>query len=381
MSAREAVVQEAGRVLSVIDPATAPPVQVEEVSLADLLDDPVAMLDVGASWQPVDTAAVVEGLRTGTINRPTPTILTRSDGTALFYAGRVNGVAGASGDGKSMILQWAAVAELQDGETVVYVDLEDDAPSVISRLLAMGADPAAVIERFVYVQPDEPYGGDARTGLEAIVAARRPSLVVIDSTGESLALDGAKPNDDDDVARWFQRLPRGLARLGPAVVVIDHMAKADDGSLSPIGSQRKRAAIGGAQYITSVTTPFSREVEGVVQLICGKDRPGTFRRGEVAAIVTVTPDPERETIGLRVDAPTEAQRTFRPTCLMERASRVLEDASEPMTRNQVLDAVKGNRKAAAQALRLLVEGSYVEQTKQGKAHHHRIVKPYREVDG
>jgi hypothetical protein len=52
-----------------------------------------------------------------------------------------------------------------------------------------------------------------------------------------MALDGAKPNDDD-TARWFRGLP-AAARLGPAVVVIDHVVKSDEGGLWPIGSQRK----------------------------------------------------------------------------------------------------------------------------------------------
>ena len=337
---------------------------------------------LGSSWAPTDIGATVDGLLAGTIVRPAPTVLARTDGQALMYPGKVNGIAGMSGDAKSMIAQYASAQELERGETVVYVDLEDDAASVVSRLLAMGVDPDTIAERFIYITPDEPYGPDARVMLETLVTDLSPSLVVLDSTGESLALDGAKPNDDDDVARWFRRLPTALARLGPAVVVIDHMAKADDGSLSPIGSQRKRAAIGGAQYITAQVRPFSREQAGMVKLTCGKDRAGTYRRGQVVAEVTVTPNPEADTIDLDVAAPEAGDGdTFRPTHLMQRVSRHVEEAGLPLTRNAVLKEVAGNTTALGKALAVLVEEGYIARTQAGQAHHHGHVKPYREHMG
>lgn len=358
-----------------------------DVILNDLPDvapvvDPDNPYDVGASWAPVDVAATVAGLLAGTITRPVPTVLTRTDGTAMLYAAKVNGIAGASGDGKSLIAQWAGAQELEAGGTVVYVDLEDDAASVVSRLLAMGVAPAVIVDRFVYVTPDESYGNDAQARLEALVTERRPTLVVIDSTGESLALDGAKPNDDDDVARWFRRLPGRLARLGPAVVVIDHMPHDTDGRLSPIGSQRKRAAITGAQYVTALARPFSREKEGMVKLICGKDRHGNYRRGQVVAEVAVTPGVEANTIALEVVAPLAGDgANFRPTHLMERVSRHLEDTAAPLTRNAVRDDVTGNNDAVIKALAVLVDEGYVERVKVGQAHHHRHLKPYREHMG
>ncbi|HEX2574712.1 MAG TPA: AAA family ATPase, partial [Aquihabitans sp.] len=330
--------------------------------------------ELGDSWSPTNVGETVAGILAGTITRPTPTVLTRTDGKALLYSGKVNGIAGASNDGKSLIVQWACTEEVNDGRNVVYVDLEDDAASVVSRLLDMGVDPAVIVEHFTYITPDEPYSDAARAHLEAVVRDRQPTLVVLDSTGESLALDGAKPNDDDDVARWFRRLPTAIARLGPAVVVIDHMTKADDGSLSPIGSQRKRAAIGGAQYITAQVRPFSREGEGMIKLTCGKDRAGTYRRGQVVAEVTVTPD--EGAITMTVAAPVTGDgASFRPTHLMEKVSRHLEDVGETLTRNAIKSEVTGNQQAIVTALSLLVEEGYVGRTTAGQAHLHRHLKP------
>ena len=343
-------------------------------------DSPKGEPEPGGSWSPIDVGATVTGLLNGTISRPQPTVLTRTDGRPLFYPGKVNGIAGASGDGKSLVAQWCAVEQLALGHDVLYADLEDDAPSVVSRLLAMGAHPDVISEQFIYMNPDEPYGPGAQEQLEAVVAVREPSLVVLDSTGECLALDGAKPNDDDDVARWFRKLPTALARMGPTVLVIDHMTKADDGSLMPIGSQRKRAAIGGHQVITQLAKPFAMNQSGLVKLVCSKDRNGNYRRREVVAEIGVTSDDT--TIALSVDAPANgATAVFRPTHLMERVSRHLEGTSEPLTRNAVKDAVSGNKAAIVTALGLLVEEGYVQFEQSGQAHLHSSVKPYREDMG
>ena len=82
----------------------------------------------------------------------------------------------------------------------------------------------------------------------------------MDSIGESLAAEGFKPNDDDDVTRWFRLLPRRLARNGAAVMGVDHVTKSAEGrGLYAIGSQRKLAAIDGAAYLVDVVSAPTKE--------------------------------------------------------------------------------------------------------------------------
>src|SRR5690606_3665542 len=107
---------------------------------------------------------------------------------------------------------------------------------------------------------------DGGQALLDLVAAVDPALVVVDSTGEALSLEGANPNADEDIAAWFREVPKRIARSGPAVLLLDHMPKSSDSDLWPIGSQRKRAAIDGAQYLQEVVTSFSREKAGVARL-------------------------------------------------------------------------------------------------------------------
>lgn len=338
---------------------------------------------LGRSWLPQDLDDVVRGLQDGTLSRPAP-VVGRFDGSrALFYPRRVNGIHGDSNAGKTWSALVCCAQEIRDGGTAVYVDLEDDAAGVVSRLLDMGADPDDILARFVYISPSDRLDATARGLLAGMLAERAPTLVVIDSTGEGLALDGANPNADEEVARWFRSMPRFIADRGPAVLVLDHMAKADDGALWPIGSQRKRAAIDGAQYAQRVVRPFSRDTAGAAVLICAKDRGGNYRAGQRVAELHVTPDGEGVRVELTAGHDDHAGPggLFRPTVLMERVSRALELAREPLTFNDIAERVKGKRTGVRAATDVLVvEGHITTQAGARNATLHSLAKPYREAD-
>ena len=333
-----------------------------------------------STWTPIDTARIVDGILTGHIRPPTPELLLRADGEGLLYAGKVNGVAGASGEGKSLIAQWACKQQLDLGHHCVFIDLEDDAVSVLGRLLAMGATEQQLAEHFTYIHPDEHYSQTAQQALEELVKHLKTSLVVIDSTGEALALDGLQQNDDKDVAHWFQKLPRRLANLGAAVLVIDHLTKAPDAKhVSPIGSQRKKSAISGAQYITQTKTAFAKDRPGELKLICVKDRAGNFKAGEVAAIARV--DGSDTSILIELTAPETAIGPFRPTQLMQRISEFLEGQPEPLGRNQILAQVAGQKQALGVALGILAAEGYLVVDKSCTKHAYKFVREYvRAVD-
>lgn len=332
----------------------------------------------GATWRAVDLSDTLAGLLDGTLERLRPVVGTRDDGAALFYRGKVNGIAGASGSGKSWTALLCCAQSLAAGEHVVYVDLEDGAAGIVERLVLLGVPPEVILERFHYVHPDEPYGMLAAVELSALVERVAAALVVVDSTGESLALDGAKPNDDDDVARWFRRLPTRLARMGPAVLVLDHVAKAEDGGLWPIGSQRKRAAISGAQYMQTTVCPFDRTTPGWAKLVCAKDRHGNYRQGVVVAQLHVDPEAEVH-VSLRVPAETSERSggRWRPTALMERIAQAIGDEDEPLSFRGLDERVSGKADHKRTALRVLVdEGHVVVSDGPRNAKLHTLVKPY-----
>ena len=329
-----------------------------------------------STWTRVDLGPTLAGLVAGTLARPAPTVAPVRGGTALFYPGKVNGLAGESGAGKTWTVLHAAAGVLAEGGAVVYIDHEDDAAGIVGRLLDLEADTDAVRARFAYLNPSEkPTAGDLQA-LAELVAELRPVLVVVDSTGEGLALEGANPNADEEVAAWFLRVPRRLSLVtyddqpGPAVVVLDHVTKADDGGLWPIGSQRKRAAISGAQYMQRLVKPFDKDTAGHALLVCAKDRHGNYRTGQRVAELHVTPGP---VITLDAVAERDAATAWQPTGYMVKLSAALAQASEPLSRNAVLDLVPGRKDTKGQALAALVAGGYVKVTagpNRANLHHH-----------
>lgn len=337
------------------------------------------------AWARVDLGPTVAGLLDGSLSRPAPTVGRIAGGSALLYRGKVNGLAGESGAGKTWTALAAAVQTLDDGDAVLYVDHEDDAVGIVGRLLDLDARPGDVRQRFAYLNPcQRPTAADL-VDLVALVAELRPVLAVVDSTGEGLALDGANPNADEEVAAWFSRVPRRLASVaygsepGPAVLVLDHVTKTDDAGLWPIGSQRKRAAISGAQYMQRVVKPFSQDTAGAAVLVCAKDRGGNYRAGQRVAELTVAPGPDGGVRAELVTVTAQAAGEFRPTGYMEKLSAALAAAGAPLSRNGVLELVPGRKDVKVQALAALVAGGYVKVTTKGIAHMHEHVKPFTEA--
>jgi len=342
-----------------------------------------------SSWRPVDIADTVDGLVAGTLTRLKPTLGrlqgANDDEGALFYAGRVNGLAGESGAGKSWSALASSAQEINAGCAVVYVDLEDDAAGIVGRLLDMGVDGEAIKALFHYINPGERLDLVAWSQLSDLLSEYMPTLVVVDSTGEGLALEGANPNADEEVARWFRLLPRRAARheAKPAVLVLDHVTKTEDNGLWPIGSQRKRAAIDGAQYMQRTVKSFSKDAPGTAKIVCAKDRHGTWRIGQHVADLAVTPDGTRVDVELKATADSGQSGTFRPTVLMERVSRYLEThpGAADRTKRQIRNSVSGKEAAIVQAAEVLVAEGYVSTSEGPRgATIYTIDRPYREAD-
>lgn len=314
---------------------------------------PMSETNIGpTTWEPVDLAPFLDG----TWNPPTPTIIKCGPSSSLMYAGKINALIGESGCGKSWLAMHACAERIRQNETVIYIDMEDHAGSVSSRMIALGISPNELIDRFIYVHPDAAYGPVAATLVESLVAERGVTLAVIDSTGESMALEGVVANHDEEVAAWFRRIPRSLAGLGCGVILLDHVVK-DPGArgLYASGSQRKRAAIDGAAFLVDAAVPPSRTTEGHLRLTCAKDRHGTFRAGQVVAEVILGVDDGAGKIRVR-----PATGSHRPTVLMERVSIFVELHPGSTTR-EIRNGVKGRSEHVANALKVLVDEGWVRQ--------------------
>jgi hypothetical protein len=351
-------------------------------------DDGATEISVGAaepaitrsSWAPVDLALIVAGVQAGEIVGPVPELMRRTDGVPLLYPGEIHSLAGEPETCKGWIVL-AGVADLINaGRDVLYLDFEDAVASIVTRLLALGADPDLIPGHLAYVRPTEPFNAAAFHAL-----LQRPyALAVIDGLSEAYSLLGFEINSNDDAPRFLAAIPRPLADKGAAVLEVDHVGR-DRNSRGryAIGAQHKLAGVAVA-YGTEVIDAPSRITPGLVKLTMSKDRHGHVRghvSGRLIAKVRIVPEDDGERVRVTFDPPDAPERDggkdFRPTRLMERTSVAIE-GMPGMSNAEIRDAVVGKAGPKATALRCLIREEYVEQRKNGKAVLHYSLRPFRE---
>jgi Bifunctional DNA primase/polymerase, N-terminal/AAA domain len=348
----------------------------------------------GPSWCPIDLTDLLNGVREPLL----PSLFERSDGQCLLYAGLVHSFHGESESGKSLIIQVECVRLINRGQKVLYLDFESDVASVVARLLDFGGDPLAVADHFRYVQPEvRPDSVEERRAWEEVLSGT-DALAVIDGVTDALGIFGCSTIDNDDVAGWIRTVPKQIAaRTGAAVVLIDHVTK-DTSTRNrwAIGGQAKMAGLTGAAYTVEVVAPLGRGMGGEVVLKIAKDRPGAVRphcgsfskrdRTQEAArvIVDSTISPPEVTIAAPLGPAEDAvdgETAFRPTSLMQRASEVIEQHPQELTKNKVAEKAGGRKKFTLLAVDILYREGYVT-SERGRGGHplYTVVKPYREVD-
>lgn len=360
--------------------------------------------NASSSWRFEDLAQLASGIELP----PTPTVFQREDGQGLFYRGAVNDLHGEPGCGKSMIAQIATAQELKNNRDVIYIDYEDSARNVVKRLLLLGVTGEQIISHLHYVRPSaKPSSPTSLDGWrETLDYADTAALTIIDGVTSCLAYAGLDSNSGDDIAAWYNTMPRLISACGPAVVLIDHVVKSKDNrGRYAGGSMQKLALIDGISYSVDMTKPVGKGVKGTIVIKSGKDRiseieehcavnwssNGSHLR-EAARIEINSTDPKlmRVTIARPNMMPSEDRQTkrddFRPTGLMEKISQLVENAIEEPSQSELFDALKSDGSGAktaimSKAIRLLLEEGYV--TNRASRHNracYRSVRPYRQID-
>ncbi|WP_084985475.1 bifunctional DNA primase/polymerase [Prescottella equi] len=367
-----------------------------------------------SSWTPADVATALDG-----DGPPKPSVLRRSDGAHLFYAGKVHSVHGESESGKSWVVQCAAAQELLGDGRVLYVDFEDDVSGVAGRLLHLGVPREVVVDpdRFVYVHPEESLNSDAARDAFAALVTHPFTLAVVDGVTDAMGVFGYSLTDNDDIAKWQRELPRRIASLsGAAVVCVDHVTKdADSRGRFAIGGEHKIAGLDGAAFTVEVDRPFGVGMAGVASIRVGKDRPGhvrglgvgwrkqdrtqkvaTFNLDGIGPVLAwnLTPPDDDSDSKLPAGAATRNSGggAFRPTWFMEQVSRYWEEADDPAarTQNKTVTAMCEARKAAGKplhrqnwrtAIEFLVNEGYASTTVGPRnAEVHNVVRHYRQTE-
>jgi hypothetical protein len=233
------------------------------------------MSGTGNSVQYGDVAALLSG---DLPPAPSPEVLCRNDGQALFYKGQVNSLFGKPESGKTFVALAAIAATLDDGGRAVFGDLDHNGmQSIVSRLLSLGvpADILSDLDRFRYKEPED------KEDLLATVRDLKdwlPDVVVIDSIGELLPMMGLNSNSPDDFTIAHTYVLKPLAMCGACVIAIDHVAKsADSEAQGPTGTGAKARATGGVMLRVTVKDAFTPGQGGSCYLNIKKDRHGGLR--------------------------------------------------------------------------------------------------------
>lgn len=334
------------------------------------------------SWQFEDLAQLASGIELP----PTPTVFQREDGQGLFYRGAVNDLHGEPGCGKSMIAQIATAQELKADRDVIYIDYEDSARNVVKRLLLLGVSGEQIIGHLHYVRPSAKPSSPTSLGgwRETLDYADTATLAIIDGVTSCLAYAGLDSNSGDDIAAWYNTMPRLISACGPAVVLIDHVVKSKDNrGRYAGGSMQKLALIDGISYSVDMTKPVGKGVRGTIVIKSGKDRiseieehcavswssNGSHLR-EAARIEINSTDPKlmRVTIArpnmMPSDETTRQRGLERPTGLMEKISRIVENAPEEPNQTEIIELLKDDGSSARKttvltAINRLLEGEWI----------------------
>lgn len=331
------------------------------------------------TWAPVDGRPYVDG----TWTPPEPRFLTRTDDHALLYPSRVNLMFGESEVGKGWVALHAVAQALTNGASVLYIDLEDYADTVYARLLLLGVDPEALVERLRYVRPDRPLDDPGRKALGSTYMALMPGLVIVDGVTGAMSLFGLDANTGTDVDRLYSLLAQPMADAGSAVLLIDHVTKATEGrGPGPIGSQHKRARVSGVSIEVRVVTRITPGRAGTLRLLIDKDRPGGVRATHPSLAGTFHMDATSTPITTRIEPPAEMpvddEGRITPTIIMHRVCEAL--AAEPdrttATKRALRSLVKGKAALVDTAIDRLVDGGYIEVDRGGGGHAHRLVRRF-----
>ncbi len=319
---------------------------------------------------------------------PPPTYVKRTDGTALFYAGKVNGIFGDPEAAKTWLAQIAIVEALANGERAAMVDVDHNGPNhTAARLMLLGARPDALADptRFRYYEPEE--AAELRAAVDDITTFA-PHVLLVDSIGEVFPILGVKSNDPDEVTAALRLVATRPANAGACVITIDHLPKSTDARASgfAIGATAKKRMVRGSYLRAEARQQPTPGGVGRITLRIEKDTSGELRRSSGGGFAgTFTLDSTLEhtttwTVGGRDDQPTNPDGSFRPTSLMEKVAHYVAD-NESCTQRDIERDVPGTAKYLRQAIQVLVAEGHITRTQgANRRMHHTLTIPYREAE-
>lgn len=242
------------------------------------------------------------------------------------------------------------------------IDFEMGKASTRRMLLDLGATDEE-LRAVAYFSPDGPPNKD-----DISTVSDRADLAVIDASLGAFHASGLDDNKRQDVERFAGTWIDPLWKGGVATLTLDHVTKSTEGrGKYAIGSERKVGHVDTHLGLETVGTPLVRGGTGLVKVRVHKDRLGFLHR-PYAAEIAFTSDPETHAIAweIRASSPIgQPSDSWRPTVLMERVLEYLSRQPKPVSRNNIVTGISGNRKFTLQAITALIEDGLIEDTGSG----------------
>ncbi|OBJ09669.1 AAA family ATPase [Mycobacterium sp. 1465703.0] len=135
------------------------------------------LIEPSRSWRSIDLGPILSGQW----SPPQPAVGARRDGIGLFYPRKMHSVASESEAGKTWLAISTAYHELRQGNSVLYIDFEDDENGIVGRLLTFHTPHEWIRERFHYKRPTQSVNTEINLAdLYETVEQHNPTLAVID---------------------------------------------------------------------------------------------------------------------------------------------------------------------------------------------------------
>lgn len=319
--------------------------------------------------------------------QPPPLYSRRTDGHALFYAGKVNGIFGDPESGKTWLAQTAIVEALQAGGTAAMIDVDHNGPNhTAGRLLLLGATQHQIADPdlFRYYEPED---ADELNAAIADLVHNAPDVLVIDSLGEVFPMLGVSTNDGDEMSTAMRQVCQRPATAGACVITVDHLPKSHEARSTgyAIGSIVKKRMVRGAYIRVEVRQQPAPDQIGRVTLRIEKDTTGELRRSSGGGYAgTLVLDSTQAYVTRwsisRQEMPTNADGSYRPTNLMEKVAAYIAD-NDGCTGRDIEDAIPGKGTWIRAAVKILVTEGHVGRTPgPRRSMFHTLLIPYTEAE-
>jgi hypothetical protein len=300
------------------------------------------------SWLPINLATLSDR----------PPIQPTLGQAGIAYPGKRHVFSGPQESAKTLAAYAIGLEVIRQGNTIIVIDFEMGKWDARDRLRELGATDHD-LNSLHYLEPEE----QATTAHIARLLELQPTLVIIDAAAGAYDLQQLDDNKRGDVERFTRIYVRDFWRNGIATIVLDHVVKNTDSRGNyAIGSERK---VGGADVHLGfeVIVAIKRGSSGIYKITTHKDRGGFLERGRLADLYLHS-DPDTHSISWEFKPAEHVAEgeTFRPTILMEKISRYLEEQTGPVTRTTIETDVTGARDYIRKAINALIAEQYASET-------------------